>query len=97
MGTVFKKMFTEAAAGGGGNLRPQRSERFARWKDRRATRAGRRPLTVGEDGSERITLESPFYVAKWAMATRSGAPGGDRLQGRNRRPPSAGRSRAPQP
>ena len=63
MGTVFKKMFTKPLPAGA-EIFVRKGERFARWKDRRG-KSRTAPLTVGEDGSERITLESPFYVAKW--------------------------------
>src|SRR5690242_9216767 len=63
MGTVFKKQTTRP-------LPPQaeiivrKGERFARWKDRRG-KARTAPLTMGQDGRERIVTESPFYVAKY--------------------------------
>src|SRR5262245_40595123 len=42
----------------------RKGERFARWKDKRGrTRSAR--LTVGKDGSNRITVESPYFVAKY--------------------------------
>src|SRR5262249_16217679 len=48
----------------GAEIFTRKGERFARWKDRRGkTRTA--PLTVGQDGSERIVTESPFYVAKY--------------------------------
>ena len=63
MGTVFRKTFTKPLPAGAETF-VRKGERFARWKDRKGkTRTA--PLTVGEDGSERIIIESPFYVAKW--------------------------------
>jgi hypothetical protein len=38
-------------------------KRFARWKVRDKLRTA--PLTTGEDGTDRIVTESPFYVAKY--------------------------------
>ena len=45
----------------------RKGQRIARWKDRRGkTRTA--PVTTGEDGSCRIVLESPFFVAKYRDA-----------------------------
>jgi integrase len=63
VGTVFKKTFTKPLPAGAETF-VRKGERFARWKDRKGkTRTA--PLTTGGDGSERITLESRFYVAKY--------------------------------
>ena len=63
MGTVFKKQVTRPLPPGA-EIFTRKGERFARWKDRRGkTRAA--PLTVGQDGTERIVTESPYYVAKY--------------------------------
>jgi integrase len=63
MGTVFKKTFTKPLPAGAETF-VRKGERLARWKDRRGkTRTAL--LTVGKNGSERIILESPFYVAKY--------------------------------
>ncbi len=63
MGTVFKKTYTKpmpAAA----EIIIRKGERFARWKASNGkTRTA--PLTVGRDGSERIVLESPYFVAQY--------------------------------
>jgi integrase len=63
MGSVFRKSYTKPLPEGAEVL-TRKGERLARWKDKRGkTRTA--PLTVGEDGSERIIIESPFYVAKY--------------------------------
>ncbi len=63
MGAVFKKQTTRPLPTGA-EIFVRKGERFARWKDRRGkTRTA--PLTVGEDGSERIVTESPYFVAKF--------------------------------
>src|SRR6516162_8531676 len=63
MGTVFKKTFTKPLPQGAETF-IRKGERFARWKDRRGkTRTA--PLTTGNDGSERIVTESPYFVAKY--------------------------------
>jgi hypothetical protein len=63
MGAVFKKTVTKAMPAGAETF-ARKGERFARWKDRRGkTRTA--PLTTGEDGSERIVIESSRYFAKY--------------------------------
>jgi integrase len=63
MGTVFKKTFTKPLPAGAETF-VRKGERFVRWKDRRGkTRTA--PLTTGKDGSERISIQSPYYVAKF--------------------------------
>ncbi len=63
MGTVFKKQVTRPLPPGAETI-VRKGERLARWKDKRGkTRTA--PLTTGNDGSERIVTESPFYVAKY--------------------------------
>jgi integrase len=63
VGTVFKKTFTKPLPAGAETF-VRKGERFARWKDRKGkTRTA--PLTVGVDKSERVIIESPYYVAKW--------------------------------
>jgi integrase len=63
VGTVFKKQVTRPLPPGA-EIFTRKGERFARWKDRRGkTRTA--PLTVGQDGSDRILTESPYYVAKY--------------------------------
>jgi integrase len=63
MGTVFKKTFTKPLPPGAETF-VRKGQCFARWKDHRGK--GRTALlTVGEDGSERVIIESPYYVAKY--------------------------------
>ncbi len=62
MGTVFRKTFTKPLPAEA-EILVRKGERFARWKSKGRTRTA--PLTTGKDGAERITLESPFYVAKY--------------------------------
>jgi integrase len=63
VGTVFKKTFTKPLPDGA-EIFVRKGERLARWKDRRGkTRTAL--LTAGRDGTERIILESPFFVAKY--------------------------------
>jgi integrase len=63
MGTVFKKTFTKPLPPGAETF-VRKGERVVRWKDRRGkTRTA--PLTTGKDGGERISIESPYYVAKF--------------------------------
>ena len=63
MGTVFKKQTTRSLPPGA-EIIVRKGERLARWKDRQG-KARTAPLTTGEDGSERIVTESPFYYAKY--------------------------------
>jgi integrase len=60
---VFKKTFTKPLPSGAETF-VRKGERLARWKDRRA-KMRTAPVTVGNDGAERIILESPYYVAKY--------------------------------
>jgi integrase len=62
VGTVFKKQVTRPLPPGA-EIFTRKGERFARWKCRGKTRTA--PLTVGQDGSERIVTESPYFVAKY--------------------------------
>ena len=63
MGTVFKKTFTKPLPTGAETF-VRKGQRFARWKDSKGkTRTA--PLTVGADGTDRITVESGTYVAKY--------------------------------
>src|SRR6516225_10218391 len=66
MGTVFKKTFTKPLPPGADTF-VRKGERFARWKDRKGkTRTA--PLTVGKDGTDRLVIESPYYVAQYRDA-----------------------------
>jgi integrase len=63
MGTVFKKSFTKPVPAQV-EIFVRKGKRFARWKDRRGkTRTA--PLTIGKGGSERVIIESPYFVAKY--------------------------------
>jgi integrase len=63
MGTVFRKTFTKPVPADAESFE-RKGQRFARWKDRRGkTRTAR--LTLGKDGTERLLLESPCFVAKY--------------------------------
>jgi integrase len=63
VGTVFRKTFTKPLPAGAETF-TRKGERFARWKDAKGkTRTA--PLTVGKDGSERLLIESPYFVAKY--------------------------------
>jgi hypothetical protein len=54
----------DANAAAGAEIVNRKGERVARWKDRKGkTRTA--PLTVGQDGSERVVTESPYFVAKY--------------------------------
>jgi integrase len=63
VGTVFRKSYTKPLPRGAETFVRQ-GERFARWKDGKG-RTRRAPLTVGQDGSERLLIESPFFFAKY--------------------------------
>jgi integrase len=63
VGTVYRKTVTRKLPPGA-EVFTRKSERFARWKDRRGkTRTA--PITQGKDGNERISVESPFFIAKY--------------------------------
>jgi integrase len=63
VGTVYKPTVTKPLPAGAETF-TRKGERFARWKDRKGkTRTA--PLTVGNDGSEHIVIESARYVAKY--------------------------------
>jgi integrase len=63
MGTVFRKSYTKPLPAGA-EVFTRKGERFARWKDRKG-KARTAPLTVGEEGGERLIIESPYFVAKY--------------------------------
>ena len=63
MGTVFKKSFTKPVPAGAETI-VRKGERFALWKDSRG-KARKARLIVGEDGGERITIETPYFTAKY--------------------------------
>jgi integrase len=63
VGTVFRKTFTKPVPIDAETF-VRKGERFARWKDRKGkTRTA--ALTTGKDGSDRLLIESPFFVAKY--------------------------------
>src|SRR5215831_14491625 len=62
MGTVFKKQVTKALPPGAETF-VRKGERFARWKVKGKTRTA--PLTTGQDGSDRIVIESSKWFAKY--------------------------------
>jgi len=63
MGTVFRKTYTKPMPAEA-ELFARKGQRFARWKDsKNKTRTA--PVTVGNDGTDRLVLESPFFVAKY--------------------------------
>jgi integrase len=63
MGTVYKKTVTKPLPAGA-EIMARKGRRFARWRNSKGkTRTA--PLTVGKDGSDRITIENPYYIAKW--------------------------------
>jgi hypothetical protein len=63
MGTVFRKTVTRALPPRAETI-VRKGERFARWKDKHGkTRTAL--LTAGKDGRDRITVQSPYYVAKY--------------------------------
>src|SRR5262249_1006006 len=62
MGTVFKKQVTKPLPPGA-EIFTRNGERFARWKMKGKTRTA--PLTTGQDGSDRIVIESSKWFAKY--------------------------------
>lgn len=63
MGTVYKKTYTKPLPAGA-ELFIRKGERFAKWKDRKGkTRTA--AVTTGQDGTDRLLLESPYYIAKY--------------------------------
>jgi integrase len=63
MGTVYRKTFTKPLPGGA-EIITRQGVRYARW---RAAKGKLRtaPLTVGNDGAERIRVESGTFIAKY--------------------------------
>ncbi|WP_164103222.1 hypothetical protein [Candidatus Laterigemmans baculatus] len=63
MASVFKKKTTRPLPEGA-EIVTRKGERIARWKLRNGkTRTA--PVTVGKDGTERITTEAATYTAKY--------------------------------
>jgi hypothetical protein len=63
VGAVFKKVITKPVPAGAETF-VREGQRFARWKDG-AGKTKKARLTVGRDGSDRITIESSCYYAKY--------------------------------
>ncbi len=63
VGTVFRKTVTRPIPKNAERL-TKNAEPFASWRDRSGKRRTAR-IIVGKDGSERIAVESPFFVAKY--------------------------------
>src|SRR5262245_37273830 len=63
MGTVFRKQVTRLMPAGA-EIFLRKGEQFARWRDKRGRNRSAR-VTVGTNGSSRIIVESPYYVAKY--------------------------------
>jgi integrase len=66
MGAVFKKTTTRPVPAGA-EIITKNGVRLARWRVRGKTRTA--PLTTGNDGQDRIAVESPYYVAKYRDGT----------------------------
>ena len=63
MGTVYKPTATKPIPEGAERV-TRKGKRFARWRDGKGkTRTA--PITVGQDGAERIVIESSKYVARY--------------------------------
>jgi integrase len=63
VGTVFKKTFTKPLPMGA-EIIVRKGERLARWKNAKG-KARTALLTTGKDGSDRVIIESPFFIAKY--------------------------------
>src|SRR6516165_1833122 len=63
MGSVLKKTYTKPLPSGAETF-VRKGQRFARWKDRNG-KARTAALTTGEDGSDRIAIESSKWFAKY--------------------------------
>ncbi len=62
MGTVFRKSYTKPIPRGA-EIVAKGGRRVARWRARNKLRQA--AVTTGNDGTDRIVLESPYYVAKY--------------------------------
>ncbi len=62
MGSVFRKTYTKPLPGGA-EISERGGERVARWRKGRKLLTA--PVTTGADGSARVVLESPYYIAKY--------------------------------
>ena len=63
MGTVYKKTYTKPLPAGA-EIFIRKGERFARWKPAKG-KARTAPLTVGNDGTDRIVITAGTYTAKY--------------------------------
>src|SRR4051812_31695487 len=68
MGSVFKKTVTKAIPVGAETF-IREGQRYARWKDA-AGKTRKARITVGRDGTLRITIESSRYYAKYRDGDR---------------------------
>jgi integrase len=63
MGTVFKKTFTKPLPAGA-KIIVRKGQRLAQWQDAKGkTRTA--PLTVGQDGTDRLLITTGTYIAKY--------------------------------
>lgn len=63
MGSVYRKVFTKSVPAGA-EIKAIKGERWAVWRDRKGKPRKER-VTTGEDGADRIAVESPTFVAKY--------------------------------
>ena len=63
MGTVYRATYTKPIPAGA-ELFTKSGERFARWKNSKG-RKQVSPVTTGQDGTDRLVVESPTYLAKY--------------------------------
>src|SRR5882672_339364 len=63
MGTVFKKTVTKPLPAGA-EIFTRKGQRFARWRDAKG-KTRNAGVTTGNDGTDRLTLESSTYYAKY--------------------------------
>ena len=63
MGTVYRATYTKPIPAGA-ELFTKSGERFARWKNSKGRKQAS-PVTTGQDGTDRLVVESPTYVAKY--------------------------------
>ena len=67
MGSVYRETYTKPIPAGA-ELFTRDGKRFARWKNSKG-RKQVSPVTTGKDGSDRLVIESPTYVAKYRDGT----------------------------
>ena len=63
MGTVYRATYTKPIPNGA-EIFTKSGKRFARWKNSKG-RKQVSPVTTGKDGTDRLIVESPIYVAKY--------------------------------